>query len=143
MSETAKHSSAISLGGGGDRPVRFSIRRNRWRTVLGWQKSRSAAAFTDRSLCGHARNVSNSTPIAAGAFEPDSAERTDANGDADLIAFVSYFISNPELPRHIRDNLPLSPYDRSINAATTGAFFAISAASTARLLWGISHPSRR
>ncbi len=30
-----------------DRPVRFSIRRYRWRTVLGWQLSTSAAPRTD------------------------------------------------------------------------------------------------
>jgi 2,4-dienoyl-CoA reductase-like NADH-dependent reductase (Old Yellow Enzyme family) len=89
------------------------------------------------------RKLFRGPPIAAGAFEPDAADSTVANGDADLIAFARYFISNPDLPRHIRDNLPLSPYDRSINAATTGTFFAISAASTTRLLWGISHPSRR
>jgi len=39
----AKHSSATSLGRERDRPVRFSIRRNRWRTVFGWQISASAA----------------------------------------------------------------------------------------------------
>src|SRR6478736_1298077 len=33
----AKHSSAISRGRERDRPVCFSIRCKRWRTVLGWQ----------------------------------------------------------------------------------------------------------
>src|SRR6185312_6224739 len=56
----AKHSSATSLGRERDRPVCFSIRRNRWRTVLGWQNSRSVAAFTDASLSCHTRNVSKS-----------------------------------------------------------------------------------
>jgi hypothetical protein len=36
----AKHSSATSLGRERDRPVRFSIRCKRCRTVLGWQESR-------------------------------------------------------------------------------------------------------
>src|SRR4029077_3632242 len=56
----AKHSSATSLGRERDRPVCFSIRRNRWRTVFGWQISTSAAARTDASLSRHTRNVSNS-----------------------------------------------------------------------------------
>src|SRR5277367_6440907 len=53
----AKHSSTTSLGREMDRPVRFSIRRNRWRTVLGWQKSTSAAPRTDASLSCQTRNV--------------------------------------------------------------------------------------
>ncbi len=59
----AKHSSATSLGRDRERPVRCSIGRNRWRTVLGWQNSRSAAAFTVASFSCHARNVSNSTSL--------------------------------------------------------------------------------
>ena len=39
----------------------FSIRRNRWRTVFGWQISTSAASRTDASLSRHTRNVSNSS----------------------------------------------------------------------------------
>jgi hypothetical protein len=35
----AKRSSATSLGRERDRPVCFSIRRKRWRTVFGWQIS--------------------------------------------------------------------------------------------------------
>jgi N-ethylmaleimide reductase len=59
------------------------------------------------------RKLFGGTVIAAGAFEPDTAERTVADGDADLIAFARHFISNPDLPERIRLNLPLSPYDRS------------------------------
>jgi N-ethylmaleimide reductase len=33
-------------------------------------------------------------------------------GDADLVAFGRYFISNPDLPSRIAEKLPLSPYDR-------------------------------
>jgi N-ethylmaleimide reductase len=51
--------------------------------------------------------------IAAGGFKPDTAEATIANGDASLIAFGRYFISNPDLPRRIELGLALSPYDRS------------------------------
>jgi hypothetical protein len=56
----AKHSSATSLGRERDRPVHFSIRRKRWRTVFGWQVSTSAAPPTDASLSCHTRNVSKS-----------------------------------------------------------------------------------
>ena len=55
----ARHSSVTSLGRERDRPVRFSIRRNRWRTVLGWHPSRSAAERTDALLSCHTRNVSD------------------------------------------------------------------------------------
>jgi N-ethylmaleimide reductase len=50
--------------------------------------------------------------IAAGGFEPDTAEATVANGDANLIAFGRHFIANPDLPKRIELGLPLNPYDR-------------------------------
>jgi N-ethylmaleimide reductase len=51
--------------------------------------------------------------IAAGGFEPDTAEAVVTNGDADLVAFGRYFVSNPDLPVRIEQGLPLSDYDRS------------------------------
>jgi hypothetical protein len=66
----AKHSSATSLGRESDRPVRFSIRRNRWRTVFGWQTSTSAAPHTDASLCCHTRNVSKSISRSSSGRSP-------------------------------------------------------------------------
>jgi N-ethylmaleimide reductase len=51
--------------------------------------------------------------IAAGGFEPDTAEATVANGDASLIAFGRQFIANPDLPKRIELSLPLNRYDRS------------------------------
>src|SRR3989442_448232 len=51
--------------------------------------------------------------IAAGGFEPNTAEATVANGDASLIAFGRHFIANPDLPKRIELGLPLNRYDRS------------------------------
>lgn len=51
--------------------------------------------------------------IAAGGFNPETAEASIANGDAGLIAFGRHFIANPDLPRRIEFGLPLNPYDRS------------------------------
>jgi N-ethylmaleimide reductase len=51
--------------------------------------------------------------IAAGGFEPDTAEAAVANGDASLIAFGRHFIANPDLPKRIELGLRLNPYDRS------------------------------
>jgi N-ethylmaleimide reductase len=50
--------------------------------------------------------------IAAGGFEPDTAEAVLSNGDADLVAFGHYFVSNPDLPIRVKQGLPLSDYDR-------------------------------
>ena len=58
------------------------------------------------------RNVFTGKIIAAGGFEPESAETVLEKGDADLVAFGRYFISNPDLPTRIRQKLPLSAYDR-------------------------------
>jgi len=51
--------------------------------------------------------------IAAGGFEPNSAEAIIESGDADLVAFGRHFISNPDLPKRIKNHFPLSPYDRN------------------------------
>src|SRR6476660_5449535 len=66
----ARHSSATSLGRERDRPVCFSIRRNRWRTVFGWQISTSAALRTDASLYCHTRNVSKSVSRSSSGTSP-------------------------------------------------------------------------
>jgi N-ethylmaleimide reductase len=51
--------------------------------------------------------------IAAGGFEPDTAEAVVEKGDADLVAFGRHFVSNPDLPKRIKLALPLNPYDRN------------------------------
>ena len=58
------------------------------------------------------RKIFKSKIIAAGGFEPDTAEAIVENGDADAVAFGRYFVSNPDLVHRIRENLPLSEYDR-------------------------------
>jgi N-ethylmaleimide reductase len=59
------------------------------------------------------RKVFKSKIVAAGGFEPDTAEEVIAVGDADAVTFGRHFISNPDLPRRIREGLPLAPYDRN------------------------------
>jgi N-ethylmaleimide reductase len=51
--------------------------------------------------------------IAAGGFEPDTAETILEQGEADLVAFGRHFIANPDLPKRIKLGLPLNPYDRT------------------------------
>jgi N-ethylmaleimide reductase len=60
----------------------------------------------------HLRKLFNGPIMAAGGFEPDTAEAIVSKGDADLVAFGRHFVSNPDLPKRIAQNLPLSPYDR-------------------------------
>jgi N-ethylmaleimide reductase len=59
------------------------------------------------------RAIYRGTLIAAGGFEPDTAEAIVAEGTLDAVAFGRHFISNPDLPRRIREGLPLAEYDRS------------------------------
>ncbi|WP_295999185.1 alkene reductase [Rugamonas sp.] len=54
----------------------------------------------------------NGVIIAAGGFEPDSAEAIVQAGDANLVAFGRHFIGNPDLPARIANNWPLSGHDR-------------------------------
>lgn len=58
------------------------------------------------------RKIFKGKIVAAGGFEPDTAEAIVENGDADLVAFGRYFLANPDLPKRIRLNLPLNDYDR-------------------------------
>jgi N-ethylmaleimide reductase len=60
----------------------------------------------------HLRRIFDGPIIAAGGFTQQSAETILGAGDADLVAFGRYFISNPDLPDRFRTGAPLTPYDR-------------------------------
>jgi N-ethylmaleimide reductase len=51
--------------------------------------------------------------VAAGGFEPDSAEEIVEKGDADLVAFGRHFVANPDLPKRIKFGVPLNAYYRN------------------------------
>jgi len=59
------------------------------------------------------RKIFTGKIIAAGGFEPDTAEAAVRDGDADLVAFGRLFVANPDLPKRIRLGLPLNAYDRN------------------------------
>ena len=59
------------------------------------------------------RKIFKGKIIAAGGFEPDSAEAIVEKGDADLVAFGRHFLANPDLPKRIKLGLPLNEYDRA------------------------------
>jgi N-ethylmaleimide reductase len=59
------------------------------------------------------RKIFKGRIIAAGGFEPDSAEAIVEKGDADLVAFGRHFVANPDLPKRIESGWPLTPYDRN------------------------------
>ena len=61
----------------------------------------------------HLRPKFTGTIIAAGGFTQHSAEAILEAGDADLVAFGRFFISNPDLPNRFRTGAPLSNCDRS------------------------------
>ena len=58
------------------------------------------------------RKIFKGKILAAGGFEPDSAETIVEEGSADAVTFGRHFVSNPDLPRRIQEGLPLNPYDR-------------------------------
>src|ERR1700732_1165165 len=59
------------------------------------------------------RKIFKGKIIAAGGFEPDTAEEVVEKGDADLVAFGRHFVANPDLSKRIRLGLPLNAYDRN------------------------------
>ena len=50
--------------------------------------------------------------VAAGGFEPDTAAEAVEKKIAAAITFGRHFVSNPDLPRRIKEGLPLAAYDR-------------------------------
>ena len=59
------------------------------------------------------RKIFHSKIIAAGGFEPETAEAVVEKGDADAVAFGRLFLSNPDLPKRIKLGLALNQYDRN------------------------------
>lgn len=51
--------------------------------------------------------------IAAGGFTGDTANAAIAEGHADAVAFGRIFISNPDLPRRLKEGFPITPYNRA------------------------------
>ena len=74
------------------------------RAEVNWQNVPSAMVLF--------RPVWKGVLISAGGFTGEAAEAAIAGGHADAIAFGRIFISNPDLPRRLREGLPLTPYDR-------------------------------
>jgi N-ethylmaleimide reductase len=50
--------------------------------------------------------------IAAGGFDGKDAEEIISEGKVDMVAFGRHFIANPDLPRRLKEGLPLNPYHR-------------------------------
>jgi N-ethylmaleimide reductase len=51
--------------------------------------------------------------VAAGSYSLEKAERVLSEGWVDAVAFGRMFIANPDLPRRLRDGLPLNDPDKS------------------------------
>jgi N-ethylmaleimide reductase len=51
--------------------------------------------------------------MTAGGFTGETANAAIANGHADLIAFGRIFISNPDLVERLRNDYPITPYNRA------------------------------
>jgi len=121
----AKHSSATSLGRESDRPVRFSIRCNRWRTVLGWQMSASAAHRTDASLsCSPRGHRSRCGQLCrAGRQRAGYPRRTDAG--APFVLVGQQYLTDPR--RSVGNVHPLWTYAHVPNGFSGDATEAIIA----------------
>jgi N-ethylmaleimide reductase len=51
--------------------------------------------------------------VLAGGFNKDNATTAIEQGEADAVAFGRIFIANPDLPKRLANDLPLTPYDRA------------------------------
>ncbi|KAJ9409804.1 hypothetical protein DTO045G8_2280 [Paecilomyces variotii] len=83
-------------------------------------KGVEAEATAPKKIVGntldHFRNVLKKTDVkflAAGNFNRDNAVPKLESDAADAIVFGRLFIANPDLPRRLKEGLPLNSYDRS------------------------------
>jgi N-ethylmaleimide reductase len=51
--------------------------------------------------------------LSAGGYTAETAKEVVAAGLADAVAFGRFFISNPDLPQKIQEEIPFAPYDRA------------------------------
>jgi N-ethylmaleimide reductase len=51
--------------------------------------------------------------ISAGGYKTEDAKKAIETGEVDAVAFGRIFIANPDLPKRIKTNAALNPYDRS------------------------------
>jgi len=58
------------------------------------------------------RKKFNGVFISAGGYTPEDAKKAVENNDVDAVAFGRIFIANPDLPKRIKTNAALNPYNR-------------------------------
>ena len=75
------------------------------RADVNWQNVPSAMVLF--------RPVWSGVLITAGGFVGETANAAIADGHADIIAFGRIFISNPDLPRRLEHDYPITPYNRA------------------------------
>lgn len=59
------------------------------------------------------RSIYKGILISAGGYDRETGNAVLEAGDADLIAYGRWFLSNPDLPERFATNAPLNPYDRA------------------------------
>ncbi len=59
------------------------------------------------------RTIFTGRILAAGGFEPDTAEQAIESGVADAVAFGRHFVGNPDLPYRIKEGIALNKHDRN------------------------------
>jgi len=60
------------------------------------------------------RDIFGDTPFfSAGGFDDTNSWGVLESGKYDALLYGRYFISNPDLPKRLKERLPLAPYDRS------------------------------
>ncbi len=75
------------------------------RAEVNWQNVPSAMVLF--------RPLYSGVLITAGGFTGETANAAIADGHADAIAFGRIFISNPDLPRRLQHDYPITPYNRA------------------------------
>lgn len=73
----------------------------------------SEIEFAEPHIAKHYRAKYKGTLIVNGGFTKDKANKVIEDGDADMVSFAKFYISNPDLVGRFRDNIAISKWDEN------------------------------
>ncbi|WP_300436790.1 alkene reductase [Christiangramia sp.] len=71
----------------------------------------SEIPYLETEIARHYRKIYKGTLMINAGFDRESGNKVIEDGDADLVSYAKWFISNPDLPERFKNKWPLAEYD--------------------------------
>lgn len=72
----------------------------------------SDVPYLETEIARHYRKIYKGTLMINNGFDRESGNKVIEDGDADLVAYAKWFISNPDLPKRFENKWPLARFDK-------------------------------